>query len=95
LRLDDKIVRFFKQTIGEKIPGATLYLFGSRTNDAALGGDIDLMILTENPVEKKMIRTIRVEFIQKFGWQKIDLVNFTYNDTSAFKRLIQLDAIEL
>jgi len=95
MRLDDKIVRFFKQTIGEKIPGATLYLFGSRTNDAALGGDIDLMILTENPIEKKIIRTIRVEFIQKFGWQKMDLVNFTYSDTSAFKRLIQLDAIEL
>jgi uncharacterized protein len=95
MRLDDKIVRFFKQAIGEKIPEATLYLFGSRTNNDALGGDIDLMILTETLIDKKLIRSIRVEFFKKFGWQKIDLVNFTYNDTSVFKQLIQLDAIEL
>jgi predicted nucleotidyltransferase len=95
MRLDDKIVFFFKQTIGEKVPGATIYLFGSRTNDDALGGDIDLMILTENLVDKKIIRSIRIEFFKKFGWQKVDLVNFTFADTSVFKQLIQFDAVEL
>ena len=95
MRLDPNIQLFCKQTIGEKIPGAKLYLFGSRTNDEALGGDIDLMILTDNPVDKKVFRTIRVEFYKKFGWQKVDLVNFTFNDTSVFKQLIQTNAIEL
>lgn len=95
MRLDPKIQLFWKQAIGQKIPGAKLYLFGSRTNDEALGGDIDLMILTDNPVDKKIFRTIRVEFYKKFGWQKVDLVNFTFNDTSVFKQLIQTNAIEL
>jgi len=70
-------------------------LFGSRTSDTTTGGDIDLMIITENPVNKRILRTIRVEFYKKYGWQKIDLVNFTYADNAVFKRLIQFNAIKL
>jgi len=70
-------------------------LFGSRTIDEARGGDIDLLILTNNPVDKKALRPLRIEFFKKFGWQKIDLVNFTYEDNSVFKRIIQTNAIEL
>ena len=95
MRLDNKIRIFLKQAFAEKIPGVKLYLFGSRTNDDALGGDIDVLILTDNPVDKKVFRTIRVEFYKLFGWQKVDLVNFTYNETSVFKELIQKTAIEL
>ena len=95
MRLDDKIKYFLKQAFGEKIPGARLYLFGSRTNENALGGDIDLMILTNDYVDKKIFRTIRVEFYKKFGWQKIDIVIFRYDDESVFRQLIQTNAIEL
>ena len=95
MRLDDKIKYFLKQALGEKIQEARLYLFGSRTNDDALGGDIDIMILTNNFVDKKVFRTIRVEFYKKFGWQKIDIVCFRYDDESAFRQLIQTNAIEL
>jgi len=72
-----------------------VYLFGSRTNDDALGGDIDILILTEKPINKRIFRPIRVEFFKQFGWQKLDLVNYTYNDTSVFKQLIQTTAIQL
>lgn len=95
MRLDNKIIVFFKQAFSERTPDAKLYLFGSRTSDDTLGGDIDLMILTENPVNKKIIRSIRIEFFKKFGWQKLDLVNFTNKDNSVFKQLIQSNAIEL
>ena len=95
MRLDNQIITFLKQQILDTIPDAKLYLFGSRTNDDALGGDIDVMILTEKPVIKAIFRPIRVEFYKKFGWQKLDLVNYTYNDTSVFKELIQTTAIEL
>jgi len=95
MRLDTNIIRFFKQRIVDRFPDATLYLFGSRTSDDEKGGDIDLMILTNNPVDKKLFRPIRIEFFKKFGWQKVDLVNFTYDDNSVFKRLIQTNAIEL
>ena len=95
MRLNNQIVRFLKQAFGEKDAEATLYLFGSRTDDNALGGDIDLMILTSNPIDKKIIRSIRIEFYKRFGWQKIDLINFTYNDSSVFKQLIQSESIKL
>jgi len=95
MRLDNSIIEFFKQRIIQILPDATLYLFGSRTMDDARGGDIDLLILTKKPVDKKLLRPISIEFYKKFGWQKIDLVNFTYEDNSVFKRIIQTNAIEL
>jgi len=95
MRLDDKIKCFIKQAVAEKIPEAKLYLFGSRTNDAALGGDIDIMILTNNQIDKNIFRSIRIDFYKKFGWQKLDLMNYTYTDTSVFKQLIQTTAIQL
>ena len=33
MRLDTSAIIFFKQAIEEKIPGAKVYLFGSRTNN--------------------------------------------------------------
>ena len=95
MRLDAAIIRFFKQTIKEKIPEARVYLFGSRTNDDAVGGDIDLLVLTPDIVDKRIFRNIRIEFYKKFGWQKVDLINFTYNDKPVFRQLIDLNAVEL
>jgi predicted nucleotidyltransferase len=84
-----------KQLIQEKIPGSTIYLFGSRVDDSALGGDIDLMILTNEPADKRIFRKIRIEFIKKYGWRKVDLVNFTYSNESSFRKLIDLSSIRL
>lgn len=95
MRLERQIIDFFKQRICASIPDARLYLFGSRTDDSALGGDIDLMILSDNQVDKRLIRTIRTEFYSKFGWQKVDIVHFKRTDNSNFKQLIQQHAIEL
>ena len=53
------------------------------------------MIVSNKLIEKRLIRNTKVEFYKKFGWQKIDLVNFTFSDTSVFKKLIQNEAIEL
>jgi uncharacterized protein len=95
MRLNPQIIAFFRQKIVDPIPGAKIYLFGSRVSDEERGGDIDLMILTNTLIDKKTIRAIRVEFFKNFGWQKIDLVNLRYTDDSAFKQLIQMNAIEL
>lgn len=95
MRLDDKIRYYLKQEVAKQIPGAKVYLFGSRTNNNALGGDIDILILSDEPINKRLIRLIRVEFYKRFGWQKLDIVNFTYNDDSVFKQLIVPHAIEL
>lgn len=57
---------------------AELKLFGSRVNDDAKGGDIDLLLILPNDsiytqlLEKKL--NLLVEFKQKLGDQKIDLL---------------------
>ena len=95
MRLNHNIANYLKQLIQDKIPGSTIYLFGSRVDDNALGGDIDLMILTNEPADKRIFRKIRMEFIKKYGWRKIDLVNFTYSNESSFRKLIEISSIRL
>jgi predicted nucleotidyltransferase len=95
MRLEDNIRDFLKNEIIKKIPGAEVYLFGSRTDDQALGGDIDILILTKDRVDRKIFRSIRVEFFKKFGWQKLDLVSFPFDDQSPFRKLIESEAILL
>jgi predicted nucleotidyltransferase len=95
MRLNPEIANYLKQLILDKIPGSTIYLFGSRVDDMARGGDIDVMILTAEPTEKSVLRKVRIALIKKFGWQKIDLVNFTYSDESIFKQVIQKNCIQL
>ena len=95
MRLNPEMANYLKQLIQEKIPGSAIYLFGSRVDDNSRGGDIDLMVITQNLVDKKIFTTIRIEFYKRFGWQKIDLINFTYEDQSIFRQLIEPQAIEL
>ncbi len=95
MRLDQEVAQNLKQLIQSEISGSTIYLFGSRIDDHARGGDIDLLILTEELADKRIFRKIRIELIRKFGWRKIDLVNFTYSDQSAFRRLININCIRL
>lgn len=95
MRLKTEIINELKRLIEEKIPGSAIYLFGSRTDDQAKGGDIDIMILSEKPAEKQILRKIRVEFFKKFGWQKMDLINFTYKEDSAFRKIIEPNSIKL
>jgi len=95
MRLDVEIAKYLKQVIQSEIPGSAVYLFGSRADDNARGGDIDLMILTHEPADKRIFRKIRVRFIKKYGWRKIDLVNFTYSNNSPFRKLIDTNSIQL
>lgn len=95
MRLDQEIASFLKQVIQAEIPGSTVFLFGSRADDNARGGDIDLMILTDKPADKRIFRKIRLGFIKKYGWRKIDLVNFTYSNHSAFRKLVDINSIQL
>ena len=92
MRLKPEIKTFIKETARNLFPDAKIYLFGSRLNDNARGGDIDILLLTNNKIETKKIRAFRISFYKKFGWQKIDLVNFLHNETSTFKDLILMEA---
>jgi len=95
MRIKEPIRQFFVEEIGKIDPKAELYLFGSRTDDEARGGDIDILILSEERLPASSIRVLRREFFKSFGWQKLDLVNFLFNEENPFKNLISKQLIKL
>jgi len=95
MRIKEQTIKFLKNKIRKVVPGAEIYLFGSRVDDQARGGDIDLLILSAKRVDPKTIRGIKRDFFKKFGWQKVDIVSFCYSDQSPFKQLVLSDGIKL
>jgi predicted nucleotidyltransferase len=68
-----QIVAKIKEVMGGEV---NIMLFGSRVNDLAKGGDIDLYIKTPNPVENlsKNIMAIEAKLISALGDQKFDIL---------------------
>ncbi len=56
--------------------GVRVYLFGSRTDDSKRGGDIDLLIRTDESEKKGVLARVRLiaKLKQLLGDQKIDVV---------------------
>ena len=73
----------------------TRYLFGSKADDEALGGDIDILIIDFRKLTFSENCAIKFEFMKRFGEKKIDLVSFTESDKSPFKDLALEQAVEL
>ena len=72
-----------------------LRLFGSRIYDDKNGGDIDLLVLTNNRLTLNEKWKIRREIEKNLGPQKIDIVNFTFNQEDEFKNYILGESIIL
>ncbi|MDO8843243.1 nucleotidyltransferase domain-containing protein [Methylicorpusculum sp.] len=55
---------------------ASVWLFGSRLNDAAKGGDVDLLIKLESPTADKAVLAARYNALlqMKLGLQKFDIL---------------------
>lgn len=54
-------------------PEARILLFGSRVDDQARGGDIDLLVLSDR-LGFDDLWPIRREILDRIGWQKLDLI---------------------
>lgn len=65
-----------------------VYLFGSRVDDTKKGGDIDILVLSEKKLHHTELYKMKQSFFSKFGEQKLDIVNFTTESNSAFKKHI-------
>lgn len=64
---------------------ATIYLFGSRVDDSAKGGDIDLLVLSKK-IDLMAKLGILAQLHQKLGVRKIDLAIYP-DSSSPFPRI--------
>jgi uncharacterized protein len=95
MRLPPKQANHLLEHIKAVSPEAQVFLFGSRIDDAARGGDIDLCILSEGKISLENLSRIRIAFFKAFGYRKLDLVNYLWDENSTFRQVIMADAIPL
>ena len=95
MRLKDSDKNVILQQTSRFAPEADTYLFGSRTDSAALGGDIDLLLLTETKLPLRLIREMRRAILSKIGEQKLDIVNFSKREQHPFKDVAMERALKL
>lgn len=62
-------------------PAAKVYLFGSRADDAARGGDIDLLVISDNDGFRELLR-LRRTILDRIGRQQLDLIVRRHNEAN-------------
>ena len=72
---------------------ACVYLFGSRVDDSKKGGDIDLLILSNN-LTRDDKRSIKIRLFELLGEQKIDIV-LAADDADPFVKLALENGVKL
>jgi predicted nucleotidyltransferase len=92
MRIKKEQADLLMDLIRRNLPGAEVYLFGSRANDQRKGGDTDILVVGKRVLTHKERRAILIAFKKQFGPQKIDIVSYHENDKSTFKELALLEA---
>lgn len=96
MRLSDQQIGLILQIVKElEGPDAQPYLFGSRTNDAAKGGDVDLFIESAEPMP--LLRRARLKMqLESALALPVDLVCKARNqEATAFQTIAMRQAIKL
>jgi predicted nucleotidyltransferase len=73
MRLGAKEVETIREEIQQSDPAAEIYLYGSRADDSAKGGDIDLLVVSDALGFRDVLR-LRTRILDRIGWQQLDLV---------------------
>lgn len=95
MRISPNHREFFKNYWSNILPDSKIFLFGSRADDNKKGGDIDLMILSNNKISLDQKLKFVSQFYVRFGEQKIDVTAFTFSEQTPFKKIALQNAIEL
>ncbi len=66
MRIKEDERKILKESVQERDPNAKVYLFGSRTDDDAKGGDIDILVLSQSLTfqDKLKIKARIFEFLE-------------------------------
>ena len=73
MRLETAQVQAIREEIRQADLAAEVYLYGSRANDAAKGGDIDLLVVSDTLSFRDVLR-LRTRILDRIGWQQLDLL---------------------
>lgn len=73
MRLTSTQCHAIRSAVRRQDHDARVILFGSRADDHAKGGDIDLLIVSEK-IGLREESKIRRDILDEIGWQKLDLV---------------------
>lgn len=93
MRLANEEQSIISDTIRQADAEAQIYLFGSRVDDAAKGGDIDLLVLSKR-INLMTKLDILARLHQKLGERKIDIA--VYPDTTRpFPRMVMQEGVRL
>lgn len=94
MRLSQEQSRIIKSVIAREFePDALVWLFGSRTDDARRGGDIDLYVETRHP---ELLRELRCKIgIEEAVDLHVDLVVAMPGDDRPISRIARREGIPL
>ena len=73
MRLTASQITAIREEIGRLDPKAEVYLYGSRVDDGARGGDIDLLVIAETLGFRDVLQ-LRMRILDRIGWQQLDLL---------------------
>jgi hypothetical protein len=95
MRLKKQQIETIKDQAAKLAPGAEVFVFGSRCDLAARGGDIDLLLLGEAKLPMSVLRQLRRAILQQIGEQKLDIVSFARSTAHPFKDVALSTATKL
>lgn len=96
MRLTSDARDIIKQTVlRETGPGAAVYLFGSRLDDARRGGDVDLYIETDHPLPPLQRARLKLHLEAMLGLP-VDIVFYRKGGSAtAFQRIAAAKSVLL
>ena len=94
MRLSRDVQEVIREKSQKTFPDDRGFLFGSRTDDNRLGGDIDILVLTSQPAPDQLRRIVLLELEDRLGEQRIDLL-VTHQPEQPFVRQILPNCVPL
>jgi predicted nucleotidyltransferase len=73
MRLTAGEITAIREETGRLDPKAEVYLYGSRVDDTARGGDVDLLVVSDRLSFRDVLQ-LRTGILDRIGWQQLDLV---------------------